>query len=55
MYSASVVDKSISVCSVDAQINGHPQKVVTYPVLDFNVVGSCASSGFHNPAKSAST
>jgi hypothetical protein len=55
MYSDSVVDKEISVCSFDAQSTGHPQKVMTYPVLYFNVVGSCASSGFHNPAKSAST
>jgi hypothetical protein len=55
MYSASVVDKAIYVCSFDAQSTGHPQKVMTYPVLDFNVVGSCASSGFHKPAKSAST
>jgi hypothetical protein len=55
MYSAYVVDKAISVSSFDAQSNRHPQKVMTYPVFDFNVVGSCASSGFHNPAKSAST
>jgi hypothetical protein len=27
MFSASVVDKAISVCSFDAQSTGHPQKV----------------------------
>jgi hypothetical protein len=55
MYSASVVDKAIYVCSFDAQSTGHPQNVITYPILDFIVLEFSATSGFHNPAKSAST
>jgi hypothetical protein len=41
IYSASVVDKAICVCSFDAQSTGHPQNVMTYPFLDFNVELSC--------------
>jgi hypothetical protein len=40
MYSASVVDKAISVCIFDDQCMGHPAQVITYPILDLAVLGS---------------
>jgi hypothetical protein len=38
IYSASVVDKTIYVCCFDAQSTGHPQNVMPYHFLDFNIV-----------------
>ncbi len=40
MYSASVVDKAISVCILEAQCMGHPAYLITYPILDLAVQGS---------------
>ena len=40
MYSASVVDKAISVCIFEAQCIGHPAYLMIYPILDLAVLGS---------------
>jgi hypothetical protein len=40
MYSASVVDKAISVCILEAQCMGHPAYLMAYPILDLAVPGS---------------
>jgi hypothetical protein len=53
-YSASVVDKAISVCSCDAHIIGHPEYIITNPVRDLLDTGSDESMAPHKPLKSAS-
>ena len=56
MYSASVVDRAVSVCSLDAQVTGHPAYVMAHPERDLDVVGSVpAMLQSKTPAKSAST
>ena len=56
MYSASVEERAISVCSFDAHINGQPANRITNPILDFAVVGSfIALVFFHSPSCEAST
>ena len=56
MYSASVVLRDTSVCSLDCHTMGHPAYLITYPVLDFAVPGSSWTvSGSQLPQKSAST
>ena len=40
MYSASVVERVVSVCSLDAQVTGHPVYVMAHPEHDLDVVGS---------------
>ena len=40
MYSASVVERAISACSLDAQVTGHPAYVMAHPERDLDVVGS---------------
>jgi hypothetical protein len=55
MYSASQVDRAISVCRDDFHINGAPRYVMKYPDLDLAVLGSCmACSGSQFPLKSES-
>ncbi len=56
MYSASVEDRAISVCILDAQCMGHPACVITYPILDLAVFGtSGATLLLHSDAWDAST
>ena len=56
MYSASVVDRAVSVCSFDAQVTGHPAYVMVHPECDLDVVGSVpAMLRSKPPAKSVST
>jgi hypothetical protein len=56
MYSASVVDKAISVYIFDNQCMGHPAYVMMYPILDLAVLGSDdAVLIFHSEACAAST
>ena len=56
MYSASVVDKAISVCIFDDQCMGHPAQVIMYPIIDLAVLGSDdAVLLFHSEACAAST
>ena len=56
MYSASVVDRAVRVCSLDAQVTGHPAYVMVHPERDLDVVGSVpAMLRSKPPAKSAST
>ena len=53
---ASVVERAISVCSLDAQMTGQPAYVMTHPERDLEVVGSVPTILRSNPpAKSAST
>ena len=40
MYSASVVERAISVCNLDAPVTGQPAYVMAHPEHDFDVVGS---------------
>ena len=40
MYSASVDKRAVSVCSLDAQVTGHPVYVMAHPEWDLDVVGS---------------
>ena len=54
-YSASVVLKAVSDCSLDAHRIGHPAYRITYPVRDFAVEGSSIAVALsHSPLKSAS-
>ena len=56
MYSASVVERAVSVCSLDAQVTGQPAYVIAHPEHDLDVVGSVPAILRSNPpAKSAST
>ena len=56
MYSASVVEKAVSVCSLDAQVTGQPAYVIAHPERDLDVVGSVPAILRSNPpAKSVST
>ena len=56
MYSASVVERAVSVCSFDAQVTGRPAYVMAHPERDLDVVGSVpATLRSKPPAKSAST
>ena len=56
MHSASVVKRAVSVCSLDAQVTGHPVFVMAHPERDLDVVGSVPAILRSNPpAKSAST
>ena len=56
MYSASVVERAVSVCSLDAQVTGQPAYVMAHPDRDLDVVGSVPAILRSNPpAKSAST
>ena len=56
MYLASMVERAISVCSLDAQVTGQPAYVMAHPECDFEVVGSVPTILQSNPpAKSAST
>ena len=55
-YSASMVDSTIRVWSLDDQLMGHPVYVITHPDHDFVVMGSFAAPGSYQlPVKSAST
>ena len=40
MYSASVVERAIIVCSLDAQVTRQPAYVIAHPECDLDVVGS---------------
>ena len=40
MYLASVVERAIIVCSLDAQVTGQPAYVMAHPERDLEVVGS---------------
>ena len=40
MYSASIVERAISICNLDAQVTGQPAYVMAHPERDFDVVGS---------------
>ena len=40
MYSASVVERAVGVCSLDAQVTGQPAYVMAHPERDLDVVGS---------------
>ena len=56
MYSASVVERAVSVCTLDAQVTRHPAYVMAHPERDLDVVGSVPAILQSNPpAKSAST
>ena len=55
IYSASVVLKATSVCSLDAHKKGRLVNRMTYPFLDFTDDGSDEVKGVQFPAKSAST
>ncbi len=55
MYSASVVESAISVCSFEDQRIGQDAYVMMYPDLDLTLFESCDVSKVHAPAKSAST
>ena len=56
IYSLSVDDSAISVCSWDFHMIGHPAYIITYPCLERAVSGSFpAMSMSQFPAKSAST
>ena len=56
MYSASVVERAVSVCSLDPQVNGQSAKRMTKPVRDLAVTGSrWAVRRVQRPQKSAST
>jgi hypothetical protein len=54
MHSLSVVERAISVWSLLHHVMGHPQKVMTKPVLDNAFSRKVAHSLCHMPAKSAS-
>ena len=55
-YSASVVERAISVCSLDAQVTGQPAYVIAHPECELDVFGSVPAILQSNPpAKSAST
>ena len=41
MYSASIVERAVSICNLDAQVTGQPAYVMAHPERDFDVVGSC--------------
>jgi hypothetical protein len=53
-YSLSVVIHVIYICNFDPHRIGTSPNVKTYPDQLFTQTGSCRSSVFHNPAKSAS-
>ena len=53
--SDSVVDKAVSVCSFEHQDIGDFPNKITYPVQDFEEIGSICSSYLCIPQKSAST
>ena len=55
IYSASAVDKAISVWSLLCQNTGHPAYLMVNPVREYMVSASNAFSGSHPPAKLAST
>jgi hypothetical protein len=56
MYSISVEVNDISVWSLDAHSNKHPEYLMTYPVRDLAVNGSFFAVGLIQlPAKLAST
>ena len=56
MYSASVVDRAVMVCILDAQVIGAPANLMIQPERDFAVIGSTGASFLSQlPAKSAST
>ena len=55
MYSASVVESAIWVCSFKCQIRGQPCIQITYPDLLFAVLASCCdTSCLHSPENDAS-
>ena len=55
MYSASMEDKAVIVCILDAEVMGAPAKQTIQPDLDLDVMGSTwASERCQFPAKSAS-
>ena len=56
MHSASVVERALSVCSLDAQVTGQPAYVMAHPERDLDVAGSAPDFLRSNPpAKLAST
>ena len=56
MYSASVVERAVSICNLDTQVTGQPAYVVAHPECDFDVVGSIPAILRSNPpAKSVLT
>ena len=55
IYSASVMDNAIVVCSFDAHTIGHPANLIMYPVRDKTSRGFDVSVLSYPPAKSAST
>ena len=56
MYSASVVDKAVIACILDAQVIGAPAEQITHPEQDLAVIGSLWASLWPQlPEKSAST
>ena len=56
MYSASIVERAVIVCSLDADEIRHPTKHMIHPALDFNVKGSEGASFCHQaPLNSEST
>ena len=54
MYSTSIVDRAISVCSLLVQRTGQPARVMAYPVQLHTQWGSCGLSCPKRPPKSAS-
>ena len=40
MYSASVVERAVNICNLDAQVTGQPAYVMAHPEHGFDIVGS---------------
>ena len=56
MCSASVAERAVSVCSLDAQVTGQPAYVMAHPEHDLDFVGSVPAILQSNPpAKLVST
>ena len=56
IYSASIVERAVSICNLDAQGTGQPAYVMAHPEHNFEVIGSVPAILWSNPpAKSPST
>ena len=49
MYSASIVERAICICNLDAQATGQPAYAMAHPERDFEVVGSIPAILQWNP------
>ena len=55
IHSSSAVDKAISVCSLDSQMMGHIEHLITHPIMKYSDVGSSEFVVLNLPSKFAST